>query len=236
MLPISSAFSKIISKTIKIIICLQVYRITSCRKFLQDRSILTFTVSTVIISFLIGRILMPYLTSKYVFQTLRGFHGKSMEPTINEGDNLIVDKITYRFEDPKVNDIIGFRLHPGTTTLGDITIEIPKGLTKRVIAVGGDIVCIKENDLYINEQFVREIWPNYSECLNAKEQYLLYVVNTVGIGCKESYKVPRNCYFVLGDGNPLSIDSRVIGAISKDMITGKVIRIYLPLNRARVFR
>ncbi|MEG0805441.1 MAG: signal peptidase I [Lachnospiraceae bacterium] len=135
--------------------------------------------------------------------------GHSMENTLQDGDNLIVDKISYRFQEPKRFDIIVFPYQYEENTY----------YIKRIIGLPGDKVRIdKKGDIYINGQILNE---NYG-----KE-----VIENQGMAAEELI-LGKEDYFVLGDNRNESEDSRFedVGFIHQKDIIGKAwLRVY-PFN------
>lgn len=137
--------------------------------------------------------------------------GKSMDPTLENKDYLFVNKLAYKAEGPKRGDIIVFK-----TDLIDKKSNKKKDLVKRVIALPGEKIVIKNSKVYINNKYLDESYIN--------DVYTEGDINIV---------VPENHIFVMGDNRTDSSDSRDqdIGTISLDDIIGKVaIRIY-PFNK-----
>ncbi len=132
--------------------------------------------------------------------------GESMENTLYNGDNLIVDKISYRFHEPERFDVIVFPAHYNSKVY----------LVKRVIALPGETIYIDENGkIYINDELLEEDF--------GKE--VILSAGTAG----EPLTLGENEYFVMGDNRNCSLDSRdfMVGNIHKDEIIGKAwIRIY----------
>ena len=140
--------------------------------------------------------------------TLQQVIGPSMEPTLNEGDVLILNKFHYYLFDVKRNDVISFK-HDGS-----------KYLIKRVIGLPGESVYYKDNMLYINGNPYKE---------NIVDGLVTEDFNLEDLGYDV---IPENMYLVLGDNRDNSLDSRSkeVGLIKKEDIIGKVfIRIW-PLN------
>lgn len=129
----------------------------------------------------------------------------SMEPTLKEHDRIIVSKLNYRFQEPKRGDIVVFK-YPK---------DPKRNFVKRLIAVGGETVAIKNSRLYINGQPV-------------PEDYLPPGLRFADYGPKE---VPRGSYFMLGDNRNNSDDSRVWGLLPENLIVGKAIVLYWPPER-----
>ena len=127
--------------------------------------------------------------------------GNSMEPNFHQGDYLIVDEISYRFNEPKRGDVIVFR-YPRDTS---------QRFIKRIIGLPGETVKIEQGEINI---------------INDVENRIL---DESGYGLKENYtdnfvlSLSENEYFVLGDNRTASFDSRKWGGLSKNHIIGKVI-------------
>ena len=135
--------------------------------------------------------------------------GRSMMNTLHDGDNLIVEKLSYRFSDPKRFDIIVF---PPT---GKKEYYI-----KRIIGLPGETVQIDENgNIYINGELLEE---NYgAETIQNPGR----AANPITLGDDE--------YFVMGDNRNNSKDSRSeeVGNVKRSQIIGRAwLRIW-PLNK-----
>ena len=132
--------------------------------------------------------------------------GSSMEPTLSDGDNLIVDKITYRLREPKRFDIIVF---PYQYTKNTYYI-------KRIIGLPGEKIRIdEEGRIYINGEVLEE---NYG-----KEP-----IADAGLASTEII-LGDDEYFVMGDNRNDSADSRFlsVGNIKRESIMGRAwLRIY----------
>ena len=135
-------------------------------------------------------------------------NGESMYPALHDKDNLIVDKFSYHFCDPKRYDIVVFPYH-----YKDRTYYI-----KRVIGLPGETVQIKDGCVYIDGQRLDE---HFSE---EKIQNAALASEPIVLGKEE--------YFVLGDNRNASEDSRFpdVGKVKRKEIIGRAwIRIW-PLN------
>lgn len=130
--------------------------------------------------------------------------GSSMNPTLENGDRLVVTKYQYYFSDPEYSDIIILKYTN--------SIEF----VKRIVAEGGDTIEIKDMVIYVNGKPVEEdytdesVYPDYKKTV-----------------------VPEGSYFVLGDNRDNSRDSRFtdVGFISKEDIVGKVIFRLYPFDK-----
>lgn len=148
---------------------------------------------------------MTFLVVTYVGQRTRVI-GSSMEPTLTDGDNLIVDKISYRFHEPERFDIIVFPFRYAEKTY----------YIKRIIGLPGETV-------YINEEGT--IFIDGEEL---KESYGKEVIKDPG-RAYETITLGADEYFVLGDNRNNSSDSRdpVVGNIRREDFIGKAwMRIY----------
>lgn len=138
----------------------------------------------------------------------------SMRPTLVEGDRILVNKFIYKFREPERGDIIVFR-YPG---------EDKKDFIKRLIAVEGEEVEIKDGDIYVDGERVedpftiRKVWYYNKEPYGAKSKKVT---------------VPEDSYFVLGDNSASSRDSRYWGFVPGRNVIGKAFFLYWPLNRLR---
>ena len=128
--------------------------------------------------------------------------GASMENTLHNGDNLIVDKLSYRFHDPERFDIIVFPFQ-----FQDNTYYI-----KRIIGLPGETVQIMDDgSIYINGE-------------KLEENYGMEVIKPETIGrAAEPIELGDDEYFVMGDNRNNSSDSRtdMVGNITRDNIIGK---------------
>lgn len=156
--------------------------------------------------------LLPYIIiliavivlKTFIFTTIR-VNGSSMDPTLKNKDLMILDKISYRFNKIKRNDIVVVK------TKND-------KLIKRVIGLPGESIKYENNILYINNEKYQDIvnWTTTDD----------FDITDFGIN-----KIPKDCYFVMGDNRPDSIDSRIIGVIKKDDIVGHAVFTIFPFSR-----
>lgn len=159
--------------------------------------------------FLLVVLILTLLIVKYVGQRTVVV-GDSMEYTLQNGDNLIVDKISYRFGDPKRFDVIVFPFE-----YKDETYYI-----KRIIGLPGETVRIdNDGNIFINEMLL-------------EEHFGAEVIKDPGLA-SGGITLGENQYFVLGDNRNHSSDSRTpsVGLIDRDHIIGRAwVRIF-PLNK-----
>lgn len=146
-------------------------------------------------------LVLTYLVIVYVGQRTE-VSGSSMEPTLTDGDNLIVDKITYRFNEPERFDIIVFPFQYQENTY----------YIKRIIGLPGETVQIDEEGvIYINGEVLYETYGR--EIISADK---------IGLA-SEPITLGPDEYFVLGDNRNHSSDSRIpeVGNIRKEQIIGR---------------
>lgn len=136
--------------------------------------------------------------------------GPSMSPTLENGDKILVNRFVYKLFEPKPNDLVVFS--PNGNQKAHYYI-------KRIIALPGDTVQIKEGQIYVNgEPFKEQIEAGAIENALMAEQEI-----TVG----------EDEYFVLGDNRNNSEDSRYIsiGNVKREHLTGKAWMIAYPWEK-----
>lgn len=145
--------------------------------------------------------------------------GISMEPTFEHNDYVVLNKIAYNVGEPKRGDIVVCSYDKGTQE---------EDIIKRVIGTPGDVIDIETGDEY-----------QYIVLINGEaidESYLGENMEQKG-DIEYPYTVPDGCYFVMGDNRNSSNDSRsrLIGAIPKENIEGKVIVRLMPFGKFGTF-
>lgn len=164
--------------------------------------------------YLLCVLIVTYLIIHYVGQRTE-VQGSSMEPTLQDADNLIVDKISYRFHEPQRFDIIVFPFQYEEDTY----------YIKRIIGMPGERVRIDwDGTIYIDGEVL-------------EENYGLEVIQDPGFAVDEIL-LGEDEYFVLGDNRNNSTDSRteLVGNIHKDDIIGRAwVRIY-PFDKFGVLK
>ena len=149
--------------------------------------------------YLLVVLIVCFLVIKYVGQRTQ-VEGSSMESTLTDGDNLLVDKISYRFNDPQRFDIVVFPYRYEKNTY----------YIKRIIGLPGETVQIdNEGNIYIDGEILEE---HYGKEVIQKPGL---AVNPVKLGDDE--------YFVLGDNRNNSVDSRYeqVGKLKRSELIGK---------------
>lgn len=148
----------------------------------------------------------------FVFQAYEIPSG-SMEETIMTGDMVFSEKVSYYFRDVEPGDIVTFNdpLSPGRV------------LIKRVIAVGGQVVDINNDDglVYVDGEPLQE---PYTDGLPS------YRLDNSIANVTYPYRVSEGELWVMGDNRTNSQDSRYFGSIDRDTVTGRGALIYWPLD------
>ncbi len=126
--------------------------------------------------------------------------GTSMVPTLQDGEFVLVNKLSYKFGEVERGDIIVFHFPLNPT----------EDLIKRVIGLPGDVVKVQDGHVYVNNIMLNETYiadpPNYTSDL----------------------QVPADSFFVLGDNRNNSHDSHSWGVLPREKIVGKAVVIYWP--------
>ncbi len=143
------------------------------------------------------------------FQVAR-VEGRSMEPTLEDHDRLVVNKLAYQIHDPEVGDIV-MLLHPNNPG---------QALVKRIVGEAGDRIAFQDGRVLRNGTLADEDF--ISANLRSHEDLAAVVV-------------PEGDYFVLGDHRNNSSDSRLFGPVPKKYILGRVQLRWYPFSTARPF-
>jgi signal peptidase I len=124
--------------------------------------------------------------------------GPSMEPTFNNGDRLVIDKLTYRFSNPERFDIIVFE-----TVDRDKLPRMPRDYIKRVIGLPNEVVEFHDGVVWVRQS------PG-APAERLQEPYGITDAETLGGNARgQSFLIPSGYYLVLGDNRSGSKDSRV---------------------------
>ena len=141
----------------------------------------------------------------------------SMRPTLMEGDRILVNKFLYHFRPPRRGDIIVFR-YPE---------DRKRPFIKRLAAVGGDTVEIREGHVLVNGT------PLDGSGIFAANHY--YNQGTYGQE-QQVIHVPEGQFYVLGDNSLSSHDSRFWGFVPRPLLIGRAMCIFWPITRWRILR
>ena len=126
-----------------------------------------------------------------------------MSPNFNEGDILLINKLSTKFREPRREEVI-------------VVSQSEKYMIKRVIGLPGDKIEFKDNKLYINDQEYKESYLKDDVITND------FKLSDLGVDV-----IPENKYLVLGDNRTNSLDSRNYGLIERKNIIGiKLFRLW----------
>jgi len=174
---------------------------------------------------IVGALIVAVLVKSFLIQVFWIPSG-SMEDTLQIGDRVVVNKLSYRIGDPNRGDVVVFEPESfeeeslatkvSRNLLESIGLRTPESdLIKRVIGLPGETVEIRNNSIYINGNPI-------------DEPYL-----PVGLVMRDQgpWEVPDGRYFVMGDNRNSSNDSRVFGAIDRGRIVGRAFSVVWPPRR-----
>lgn len=165
------------------------------------------TVLLVAVAFVLAQLIRTYLVQPFVIPT------GSMIPTIEEGDRVLADKLTFRFSrEPRKGDIVVF---------DDPTGEHPQ-LIKRVIAVGGQTVDLRNGVVFVDGKPLDEPYVHGQPSV---PQVLTFPVT-----------IPKGYVWLMGDNRQNSGDSRSFGPQPIKNVRGRAFWTYWPLGRFGALR
>ena len=178
----------------------------------------------IVVAFIVALLIKTFLLQAFYIPSA------SMEPTLVEGDRVLVEKLSYRFSGPDRGDVVVFEREyaiPGgpdeDDTFWDGIVDSIRGLfgfptgteqdfIKRVMAVGGDTIEGRDGRIYVNDEVV-------------SEPFLSDGQQTGPFGPIE---IPEGEIFVMGDNRNNSDDSRNFGPIDADKVVGHAFLLIWP--------
>ncbi|MFU8773202.1 MAG: signal peptidase I [Anaerolineales bacterium] len=126
--------------------------------------------------------------------------GSSMEPTLSSGEYVVVNKLAYKFGSPSITDVVVFHFPR----------DPQQEYIKRVIGLPGDRVAVSDGRVYVNDVELQE------DYITSAPQY------------EDTWVIPEDAIFVLGDNRNNSSDSHNWGPVPMDYVVGKAVLIYWP--------
>lgn len=163
------------------------------------------------VAVIVGAVIVALLIKTFVVQAFR-IPSESMVPTLEVGDRVLVNKLSYDAHDLNRGDVVVFDRPPGLPA----GPNDPTELIKRVIGLPGDTVVARDGDIYVDDQ-------------RLEEPYLADEGGTYGLD--EPVTVPEGQVWVMGDNRAHSEDSRAFGPIDTDTIVGRAFMIMWPPGR-----
>jgi signal peptidase I len=150
------------------------------------------------------------LVRAYVVQQF-AVEGESMLSTLQDGDRVLVNRLSYRLHDPRRGDVVVLKRFDGNATERD--------LIKRVIGLPGETVEVRSCVVYIDDQELKE--PYLDPAIQQRD----------GCGSDQApIQVPEDSVFVLGDHRGKSSDSRAFGPVAEDFLIGRAFVIIWPVG------
>lgn len=163
------------------------------------------------VAVIVGAVVVALLIKTFVVQAFR-IPSESMVPTLEMGDRVLVNKLSYDAHELNRGDVVVFA-RPDTLPAGP---GEPEDLIKRVIGLPGDELITKDGQLYVNGRLLEE--PYLPE-------------GTATYGIDQPLTVPEGQILVLGDNRENSSDGRVFGTIDADTVVGRAFMIMWPPGR-----
>ena len=158
---------------------------------------------------LLVAVLLSLAVRTYVAEA-RWIPSGSMLPTLKVGDHILIEKVSYKINGINRGDIIVFKAPPAS--------RLDEVLIKRVIGLPGDTVSINKGTVYINGAPLEEPY----ELERPKNEF-------------EPFTVPAGSIFVMGDNRNNSFDSRYWGVVPDDLVIGKALARFYPVDTATIF-
>jgi signal peptidase I len=198
-----------------------------------------------LIETLVTAIILAFGIRTFVAEA-RYIPSSSMEETLQINDRLIIEKVSYRFNDPARQDIVVFTAPPTAAICsGSLNAPPPKdAFIKRIVGLPGDTVEFKDAQVVINGQVLNEPYivqdtsnpaaiktlvPSNSVLvppdLGTDDQPQGFLQNTLKV------TIPPDAYLVMGDNRNNSCDSRYWGFVPRENLIGKAFVRFWPLPR-----
>ena len=173
-------------------------------------------VAVVVVAVVIAVLLRTFVVATYSIPS------GSMEPTLQIGDRIVVDKLSYHLHGVETSNIIVFATPPDEDCAGSPVAD----LVKRVIGLPGQTISLSGGQVYIDGKLLSEPWlpPSVRDETYPGPSDKAYSLH-------QAFRIPAGDVFVMGDNRPQSCDSRYWGPVRESTIVGKVdLRIW-PLSR-----
>ena len=148
--------------------------------------------------------------------------GPSMEATMFQDNRVLVNKLSYRLHDIHRGDVVVF---DRVTVDGQVVQH--DDLIKRVIALGGETISIKDCNVFIDGKLLKESY------LNDYDIAQTILEDRCRVPSMDATIVPENQLFVMGDNRPRSFDSRMFGPIAQNIVVGRAFVIIWPFSAAK---
>ncbi|WP_436855283.1 signal peptidase I [Staphylococcus caeli] len=172
--------------------------------------IISIAVAVALVALIVNFVAKPYTVK-----------GDSMDPTLKDGERVIVNLFSQKFKGLEKGNVIVFH----ATKENDYV--------KRIIGTPGDNVQYKDDQLFVNGKKVKEPYLDYNE-KHKQVNYITGSFKTKDLNQVDGKnKIPKGKLLVLGDNREVSKDSRSFGLIDEDQVVGKVSFSFWPLNEMK---
>ena len=158
------------------------------------------------VGIIVGALLVALVVKTFLIQAFF-IPSLSMYSTLDKGDRVLVNKLSYHVHDIHRGDVVVFKRPPGVPDTGI------KDLIKRVVGLPGDRIESRDGHVYVNDKLL-------------PETYLDAGITTVNL---TRQTVPAHRIFVMGDNRGNSEDSRVFGPIKQDLVVGRAFILVWPI-------
>ncbi len=189
----------------------------------KKKNIIKETISVIIISLAIVIPIRSFVAQPFLVS------GASMDNTFQNGNYLIVDELSYKFENPQRGDVIVFKVPPAGLELQHANSSSTVYYIKRIIGLPGETVEVNGDEIKI-----------YTASTTGKvltEPYIYINKDMLSnfSNLKEKVILKENEYFVMGDNRHNSSDSRFWGTLPKENIKGRAFIRLFPLTEIGIF-
>lgn len=167
------------------------------------------------IAILVGAVVVATIVKTFLIQAYY-IPSLSMYPTLDKNHRVLVNKLSYDLHDVNHKDLVVFKRPGDPSGAGGPcgSGSAPKELIKRVVAVGGETIELKDGAVMVNGIALDEPYTNNAVTTNLTKQ-----------------TIPRGFIFVMGDNRTNSCDSRVFGPVDEDTIVGRAFVRIWPFSR-----
>ncbi len=165
---------------------------------LSPAEVLADMVKTMLLALLLALLIRTFFVEVYLV------FGPSMEPSLYEGERVLVNKLAYRLREPRSGEVVVFA-EPGGKN---------RSLVKRVVGISGQKLEVRSGSVFLDGEMVREHYV-----ISPSE-------DTVPPQTIDEGKI-----FVMGDNRSNSVDSRYFGPVAVDAVRGKAFLVFWPLSR-----
>jgi signal peptidase I len=177
-------------------------------------------VETLVLTLLIYLVIHNFVAQPFEVQQ------SSMVPTIVDGEYILIDKLTTRFDGYHYGDVVVFE-PPSSSGLA--TDGIP--FIKRVIGMPGDTITLENGRVFVTQPGSSPVRIEEPYVVQEPDGSASATLPRDPQGTQDEWVVPDGAYFVMGDNRPQSQDSRAFGPIDEELILGRAWLRYFPLER-----